>query len=136
MLRNLSRNFTYSAINIAGLATGITASVFIFLWVHHEHSYDKYHPDYERIYRVINTIDVGGTSSVIDVSPSRLALAVKVLPEIESTAVVFGGGITGIKVNNETFSVAGKICYVDQAWFEMFDYSLLEGSFSAFGEHP
>ena len=35
-LRNMRRNYTYSGINIAGLSIGITASVLIFLWVHHE----------------------------------------------------------------------------------------------------
>ena len=35
-LQTLRRNVTYTAINIAGLSIGITASVLIFLWVHHE----------------------------------------------------------------------------------------------------
>jgi len=35
-LRSLRHNITYSFINIVGLAIGITASVFIFLWVYHE----------------------------------------------------------------------------------------------------
>jgi ABC-type antimicrobial peptide transport system permease subunit len=142
ILRGLRHNFSYSVINIAGLAIGITASVFIFLWVYNERSYDRHHPDADRIYRIINTADFGtGNPLLNESSPYLLSLAVKEIPEIESTAVVYKGGmygmgIDGITVNNEIFPVRGNIAYVDRAWLEMFDYKLLEGSFVAFGDHP
>jgi putative ABC transport system permease protein len=42
----------YSAINIAGLAIGMTACFFIFLFVHFELSYDRFHKNANRLYRV------------------------------------------------------------------------------------
>lgn len=50
--RNIVRHKVYSFINIAGLAVGITCCIFIFLYVRLELSYDAYHPDVDRIYRV------------------------------------------------------------------------------------
>lgn len=50
--RMLQRQKIYSAINIFGLTTGITASLLILLYVADELSYDRFHPDAERIYRV------------------------------------------------------------------------------------
>jgi putative ABC transport system permease protein len=51
-LRILKRQKIYSAINIFGLTTGVTASLLILLYVADELSYDRFHPDAGRIYRV------------------------------------------------------------------------------------
>jgi putative ABC transport system permease protein len=51
-LRNLRRNPTYMMINVLGLAVGMAASILIFLFVQHELSYDRYHENADRIYRV------------------------------------------------------------------------------------
>lgn len=42
----------YSTINIAGLAIGMAACFFIFLYVHFELSYDQFHKNANRLYRV------------------------------------------------------------------------------------
>jgi putative ABC transport system permease protein len=51
-LRNLLRNKVYSFINILGLAIGVCACLVIFLLVSFELSFDNFHPDRERIYRI------------------------------------------------------------------------------------
>jgi len=50
--RNIIRHKGYAFINITGLSVGITCCIFIFLYVHFELSYDTYHSDVERIFRV------------------------------------------------------------------------------------
>ena len=52
-LRNFWRNKTFSLINILGLAIGISASLVIFLLIHHDLTYDKFEPNPNRIYRVV-----------------------------------------------------------------------------------
>jgi putative ABC transport system permease protein len=51
--RNLVRHRVNTTINIAGLALGIVVCLIIFLLVRFELSYDRFHPDGERIYRVV-----------------------------------------------------------------------------------
>jgi putative ABC transport system permease protein len=51
-VRNLLKHKTYSAINILGLTGGIAASIFIYLFVSFELSYDNYHEGADRVYRV------------------------------------------------------------------------------------
>ena len=51
-LRSLLRNKVYSFINILGLAIGVSACLVIFLLVSFELSFDNFHPDRERIYRI------------------------------------------------------------------------------------
>lgn len=50
--RNLIKDRVYSLINILGLAMGVTSCLFIFLYVQNELSYDDYHENSDRIFRV------------------------------------------------------------------------------------
>ena len=52
VVRSMNRNKVYAVINILGLAIGMAASILIILFVKDELSYDRYHENHERIYRV------------------------------------------------------------------------------------
>jgi len=52
-LRNIKRQKGYSIINIAGLAVGIACTFFILLWVQDELSFDRFHKNADRIFRVV-----------------------------------------------------------------------------------
>ena len=51
--RNLLRNKSYAAINITGLAVGISACLLIFLVIQFETSFDTFHKKKDRIHRVV-----------------------------------------------------------------------------------
>jgi putative ABC transport system permease protein len=51
-LRNIAAHKIYAAINILGLAIGITCALIITLYINHELSFDKFHTDYKSIYRI------------------------------------------------------------------------------------
>ncbi|HEV3251469.1 MAG TPA: ABC transporter permease, partial [Puia sp.] len=53
--RNLLKRKFYSLINITGLAVGMACCVLITLYVQNELSYDQYHSNRDRIYRVLQT---------------------------------------------------------------------------------
>ena len=50
--RNLLKNKIFSLVNIAGLAIGMSACFFIFLYIHFELSYDGWHKNIANLYRV------------------------------------------------------------------------------------
>ena len=50
--RNMNRQKAYSFITITGLAIGLACCLMIFMYVRHELSFDKYHKDVDRIYRI------------------------------------------------------------------------------------
>ena len=82
--RNLIRNKVYSAINILGLATGISACILIFLYVQDELSYDTHFSNADRIYRVATDINLMGTADKFALSSRLLAPAMeKDFPEVE-----------------------------------------------------
>src|SRR5579885_1937301 len=50
--RTLLRQKTYTAINVVGLTLGISAAILIFTLVSYQLSFDDFHPDKDRIYRI------------------------------------------------------------------------------------
>src|SRR5450432_1844069 len=59
-LRFLSKNKTYSFINIFGLALGTLCCVYIILYVTDQYSYDKQQRDGKDIYRIVTRLDLAG----------------------------------------------------------------------------
>ena len=51
-LRNLLKSKMYTLLNITGLAVGLTCFLLIMLYVRYERSYDRFHDNSDRIYRV------------------------------------------------------------------------------------
>ena len=51
-IRNLARHRIYSAINIIGIAIGLAFCILTYLFVHNEWTYDTFHENADRIYRV------------------------------------------------------------------------------------
>ena len=50
--RNITHKFGYSFLNILGMTLGITSALFLILYVSDELSFDRYHENGDRIYRV------------------------------------------------------------------------------------
>jgi len=51
--RNLFRNKAFSLTNLVGLVIGMTCTTLIFLWVRDERTYDKFHANYNNIYKIL-----------------------------------------------------------------------------------
>ena len=51
--RIIRRHKVYSSINIAGLSLGIAVCILILLWVRFELSFDRFHENADRIFRVL-----------------------------------------------------------------------------------
>jgi putative ABC transport system permease protein len=70
--RNLVRNKIYSAINILGLAIGISACMLIFLYVRDELTYEQHFDKADRIFRVTNDINLQGQTDKFALTPFPL----------------------------------------------------------------
>lgn len=51
--RNIARHRVYSTVNVLGLTLGICACLVLYLIVIYEFSFDRFHPDGDRIYRIV-----------------------------------------------------------------------------------
>ncbi|MEO9849786.1 MAG: ABC transporter permease [Reichenbachiella sp.] len=125
-LRNARRNKLYYSINLIGLVLGTTSTIFIFLYLQSELTFDKHFSDSDRIYRVaLNRVypnnEVGWASIP---APVGTALADN-FPEI-GEATRMSTGDFNIKVNNELFNEM-KGLYADKNFFSVFDVKVIQG---------
>ena len=79
--RNIQRHKLYSFINILGLATGMACAILIFLWIQDELSFDRFHDQADRIYRIVSKYH--GSQSINVPGPLAPFLKSEV-PEIEN----------------------------------------------------
>ena len=70
-LRSFLKQRGYSFINITGLAIGLTACLFILLWVQDELTYDKFHEKVDRIYIVGLDIKLGNQDLKVGATPPQ-----------------------------------------------------------------
>src|SRR5678809_1453979 len=117
--RSLWRNKGYSAINIFGLAIGLSASVFIFLWVYDELSYDKFHSNSDRIFRVfINNKYPDGKIETYAATPAKLKDVIKnEIPEVEIATQY--SMETELLVKHETNAFNENGIYADSTLFKV-----------------
>lgn len=83
-LRNLYKDKFYAAVNIFGLAIGISCCLILGLYLYGELTYDRHHENHERIYRIARELTVDGATTPNDVTPLDMALLLQQdYPEIE-----------------------------------------------------
>src|SRR5580692_2394110 len=90
--RSLIRNKTNSVINIIGLAVGIAACLLIFLIVQFELSFDNFHKNKDRIYRVVSVPYKSGIAFNMSPSvPLPVSGGLRMdYPQLEQVAAIFG----------------------------------------------
>jgi putative ABC transport system permease protein len=129
-LRKLRRQKGYAFINIFGLAVGIACSTFIFLYVSYELSFDRYHKDYQRIFRVGLEIKCGAGSSkyAINVPPLAPRLNENFSGVEKAARLCFlDDGRRRVKKGEEIFYEEGFV-YVDPEIFSILSYDFTEGN--------
>lgn len=131
-LRSIFRNKTFTFINIIGLTIGITVATVIYLVVYHDSSFDKFHKDGHRIFRVCSQFEFAGEKFYNSGVTMPLAPAVKgQIPGVEFAAPIFMlDGDTRVRVGNEQSVHRNQqnIIYADADYFKVFNYKWLAGS--------
>jgi len=126
-VRNLFRQKGYSFINIFGLALGISAAMFIFIWVSDEISMNRFHSNIDRLYRVEQDQDYNGDLYHVNVTPYPAGEGwKKEIPEIETTVRVAPTGALLTKFGEKAFYESRIIC-VDSTMFNVFSFPLSKG---------
>jgi putative ABC transport system permease protein len=129
-LRNLLKNKGFSAITILGLAAGMACFILILAYARFEMSYDRFHENAGRIYRVTSAeVPPGQKPGEFDANhPSLLAALFKdQIPEVRhATRVFIRKDITAVlQVGERVFTERGLIA--DGDFLEVFSFPLLQG---------
>lgn len=127
-LRNLRRYRFYSLLNISGLTVGLSCCLFIFLYVKDESSFDAYHANIDRIYRLNFFAKLGDQLAHFATSPKPAGLAFKEgAPEIEAFCRLQQRGNETVRYDNQVFLEANTLL-ADSTLFKVFSFKLLEGN--------
>lgn len=127
-IRHLLKDRIYSILNILGLAIGISASFLIILYMADELSYDDFHPDSERIYRVAAEGKMGENEILsMAVTGAPLAEGLKNhIPEVDAVTRLHHAVLI-FNHNNELYKEI-NVFYADSTFFDVLGYPLIEGN--------
>jgi len=135
--RNFYRQRGYSLINIAGLAIGFAAFILIMLFILHEFSYDKFHRDHERIFRIAVEGQMSGDFFDVAVSPAPLAPAMeKDFPEVEESVRIRRTFQTSFFIHDEVKYYEDGLLYADTGFFDLFSFKVLMGDQNSMLSEP
>ena len=125
--RNLLKSKSFSAINITGLALGLTCSIFIFLWVKDEYSVDAFHKNGDRIYTVTSREYVDNQINGSYDTPGLLAEELKkVIPEVELACNYASMRYFTFSSGDKKMKLPGN--FAGEDFFKIFSYPLLQGT--------
>ena len=133
--RNFNRQKVVGLLNISSLALGVMVSVVVGLWAMNELSFDTFHRDHDRMYRMVQQIEMNGRTMKIPTAfAPQGALAADKIPEIEDFCRVV--------VEDLGLTIRGRIApnvrtlKADDNFFDFFTFPLVEGDAAAIFSGP
>lgn len=128
--RNILKNKLFSFINVIGLSIGLCAAMVIGSIVYYDFSFDKFHPDSDRIYRITTEFK----SKEADFSNRGVAVPVmrtfqEGVAGVELTAPFFNTSFYKVENReaNLSFKNGENAILADDVYFQLFRYEWLAG---------
>lgn len=141
----------YSALNILGLSLSMAGGLILFQFIHYHLSFDQYHQKAGELYRVVTDLHLDdGTVEYEKGAPVALPEALEreipqvkggaVLLKIRSMAISVPGSESAMHESGgeaaahgsgsmvKNFQEQDNAAYADKHWFELFDYTWLQGN--------
>ena len=133
--RTLRKNKMFAAINILGLAIGISASLVIYLIVSYDLGFDKFEKDRGRIYRVVSDMkfpdndfkNSGVPLPLIPVSQKEIT-GVELFAPFSTTGNMNVSIAAVVESKPDMYKKQKNIIYADNNYFKLLSYQWLAGS--------
>jgi putative ABC transport system permease protein len=127
-LRNLWKNKGFSAINIFGLASGLSICLLILFYVTNELGYDQYNVKSDRIYRVDGDLLFGGNHFDLAQAPDPMGAELKAnFPQVEQYVRFRDHGGIMVKKGNQNIE-EDKVILADSTVFSVFSLPMIAGN--------
>jgi putative ABC transport system permease protein len=126
--RNIVKYKAYSLINFVGLTAGIALALLIMTYVRSELSYDTFHENIDRLYRIKY---VAPNGLQLATSPPPMApLMPEFFPEVELTARIYGRNVSISRGEGteETSFEQDRVFFADSSIMKMFTFQFLKGN--------
>ena len=125
-LRNFKKQKIVGLLNISSLSLGIMVSIVIGLWAMEELSFDNFHKNGDRIYRVVQSFELNGKPLKAATSFKPLGeIALAEIPQIEQMCRIYkeNDGVT----MNEMVTFGLTAIMTDYNFFSFFTFPMKEG---------
>jgi predicted permease len=126
--RNLKRSKAFTFINILGLALGITCAILIFTFVKYHLSFDAFHSNADRIYRITTEFHTEGIRYNSGV-PSPMGEAFRndfTFAEKVGLVASFSDRLVSVP-SSEDKKFEEDIAFAEPAFFDIMDFPLVQG---------
>ncbi|MDG5492737.1 ABC transporter permease [Psychroserpens sp. SPM9] len=127
--RNIRKHKVFSIINVIGLTIGLSASFVIGLMIYYDTTFDTFHKDGDRIYRVVS--DFSSPEGVFHNPGITLALedAIKENSNFETVSGFYTERPSKVenKANDSEFKWPNFVIFTDANYFDIFKYKFLAG---------
>lgn len=126
--RSIFSNKFYTAINILGLSAGLIVGIFLLLWIQDELSFDRFHENERRIYKIGIEGGTGITKKIFEniIAPVG-TFAKKEIPEVKDAVRILKIGDGPIKYKEKIF-IEKSFAFVDPSYFSVFNFPLVQGN--------
>ena len=133
--RSIVKYKTYSLLNVTGLAIAITSSYLLFLYASDELSFDRFHQNHKRIFRITSALKNNSLETAMSGQPWGPNLVAD-HPEFEaySRSSFYNNNVPIEKDDEIVFE--NNLLFVDSTFFEVFDFKLLTGSTQSVLDEP
>ncbi|REE05958.1 ABC transporter permease [Marinoscillum furvescens] len=139
-IRNLKRQKFFSILHIIGLSIGVAACLTVWLYSHHELSYDQFHEKADRIVRVNQTFIWGDTDDLFgSTGPAVIHALRSEIPEFESLTRAHTPGSRLVRYNAPDKLIMfeeDNIVAADSNFLQVFTFPLLRGNPATALTHP
>ncbi|MFY0593317.1 ABC transporter permease [Roseivirga sp.] len=130
--RNLIRNRMNTGLNLLSLTIGLTVSIVIFTLIKYQYTFDHFHENSDRVYRVNFIEKTNWGSNYASETPEPLHKVLRQdYPQIEAVSRTIGPLETRIFIEDaegdKKFDEGGAL-FVDKEYFEMFDQEWIRGN--------
>lgn len=126
-IRNFTRNKWFSLINVIGLAIGLAACIIIIVYINFEFSFNRFHENSDRIFRISQSIRMGDQTTMAHTTHAPLGpLLSNEFPEIEYM-VRFNDQPPRTFISGDEKIRIDRIVVADSCLFKMFSFRLISG---------
>jgi putative ABC transport system permease protein len=126
--RSLFRGRFFTFLNVSGLAIGLAAAVLLGLWVQDELTFDQFHAQKDRTYKILTNWEFGDTREWIAQTPAPLAvLARENIPQVERCVRQWRLANQTVQVNGQSTEVE-EVLLAENGFFQVFDFEFVLGN--------
>ncbi|WP_224998669.1 ABC transporter permease [Cesiribacter sp. SM1] len=126
IIRSLWRHKSFTFINLLGLSIGIAAVLVIFLIAHYENSFDAFHSDSERVYRVVSKNereDKVVHEATVPYPTGRFLR--EEYPGIQATQIHFASDMQ-VRIGSQAPFIEENVVFADSLFFNVLDFAGVE----------